>query len=664
MSTLRTFNLQNPDSGTVNIEMDQGGNTLMTGIATVRGAAHFTSTSGSDAVGIGTDITAYKLDVRVTGAEAGLRVYNPDTSSNASGIIRLGNDDNQNSAFLKLNGANNSSTVGGAANLVLGTGTAREVHLATSGTSRFKITSSGVKQVLNGNLNIYQTYIDFSGDQSSTPHTAVALYRPADGTFAISTQNTERLRVDSSGRVLIGRTSTQNENIAGIGYANIVQIEGNAIGEGLSVANSAAAARINITRDLASNSITNGMDLGFISFGSESPTSVERARIQCNAEFTNANERGGRLQFYTSSDGAFTPTERLRIDSDGRIAQGGRTPTSHGSPNLLIWGSDPTVHLTSTGSTANTSYTGIKFAVAGGSTGDYSKAGIFVQRQDSYNDLDMIFAFRSSNDATGVAISDEKIRINSDGYLGIGHHSPNTRLYVRESGASISSGNAILNSTQEGIRLVNSNNDNTSLGLWFTTGDSHHSGISGQRNDSANTWGTDLRFYTHEDATNDVTYTRERLRINPHGLLINRRGQNAVNTGGNILGRYKYTQQNQGSGYAHLILGPDGRKLQDYVTTNCYCIITVTVTGTGTNNMFCQYYYQANSSAGTSSLNHMYGNNSASSNRPYMNLQNTHDPAWVMTHNGGYRQDIEVAIYGGAPGYTYITEFGDFTTNP
>ena len=143
MSTLRTFNLQNPDSGTVNIEMDQGGNTLMTGIATVRGAAHFTSTSGSDAVGIGTDITAYKLDVRVTGAEAGLRVYNPDTSSNASGMIRLGNDDNQNSAFLKLNGANNSSTVGGAANLVLGTGTAREVHLATNGTSRLRITSGG-----------------------------------------------------------------------------------------------------------------------------------------------------------------------------------------------------------------------------------------------------------------------------------------------------------------------------------------------------------------------------------------------------------------------------------------------------------------------------------------------------------------------------------------
>jgi hypothetical protein len=77
----------------------------------------------------------------------------------------------------------------------------------TAATERFRITSSGVKQVKNGNLNIQSTYIDFSGDQSSTPSTAVALYRPADGTFAISTQNTERLRINSSGEVSIGTAS-------------------------------------------------------------------------------------------------------------------------------------------------------------------------------------------------------------------------------------------------------------------------------------------------------------------------------------------------------------------------------------------------------------------------------------------------------------------------
>ena len=190
----------------------------------------------------------------------------------------------------------------------------------------------------------------------------------------------------------------------------------------------------------------------------------------------------------------------------------------------------------------------------------------------------------------------ERLRITGIGSIGIGHADPYNRLHVKDTGVNISAtGDAILNSTQKGIRVENDTNNDSSLGLWFSTG-SHHSGISGQRNDSANTWGTDLRFYTHEDATNDLTYTRERHRINPHGLLINRKGNNAVNTGGNILGRYKYTQGNQGSGYGHLILGPDGRKLQDYITTNCYCIITVCVTGTGTTNMFCQYYYHAISS--------------------------------------------------------------------
>ena len=109
--------------------------------------------------------------------------------------------------------------------------------------------------------------------------------------------------------------------------------------------------------------------------------------------------------------------ERIRVDGDGLITTGGKTASSHGSPHLLLWGADTTLHLTSTGSVNNSSFTGIKFAVAGGSTGDYSKAGIFVQRQDSFNDLDMIFAFRSSNDATGVSISDEKMRINSDGAI-------------------------------------------------------------------------------------------------------------------------------------------------------------------------------------------------------------------------------------------------------
>ena len=191
------------------------------------------------------------------------------------------------------------------------------------------------------------------------------------GVIKFGTANTERLRITSAGSVAIGVNSPSDK----------LHVGGN-------------NAFIRVDRPNGNPGLT-------LIYNSTNST---RADIDLTT--------GGDLRFATNNS-----TERLRIDSGGRIAQGGRTPTNHGSPNLLLWGADPTLHISATGSTANTSFAGIKFAVAGGSTGDYSKAGIFVQRQDSYNDLDMIFAFRSSNDATGVSVSDEKIRINSDGHV-------------------------------------------------------------------------------------------------------------------------------------------------------------------------------------------------------------------------------------------------------
>ena len=91
-------------------------------------------------------------------------------------------------------------------------------------------------------------------------------------------------------------------------------------------------------------------------------------------------------------------------------------------------------------------------------------------------------------------------------------------MQIRDAGAAIASGNAIKSSTMEGLSLTNSANDTTSLGLWFGTNESHWCGISGQRTDTG-TWGTDLRFYTHEDATSDLEFTRERMRISPSGKV-------------------------------------------------------------------------------------------------------------------------------------------------
>ena len=190
--------------------------------------------------------------------------------------------------------------------------------------------------------NTSSSFLEF-GD-SDDADVGEIVYDHSDNHMHFNTNATERLRITSAGQLLLGRTGTQNENIAGIGYPNIVQIEGGAIGAGLGVGNTAAAARINISRDIPTSSITNNMDLGFISFGAESPTSVERARIQCNSDFTNANARGGNLIFYTSGDGSFTPAERLRITGGGDVLIGGQSAYTYddtGASNTIldIWNS-------------------------------------------------------------------------------------------------------------------------------------------------------------------------------------------------------------------------------------------------------------------------------------------------------------------------------------
>ena len=93
-------------------------------------------------------------------------------------------------------------------------------------------------------------------------------------------------------------------------------------------------------------------------------------------------------------------------------------------------------------------------------------------------------------------------------------------MVIVETPANIVGGNAINGSTMKGLKLRTNANGDESVGVWFGTNGSHWSGISGQRNNSAYGWSTDLRFYTHEEATADLTYTRERMRIDASGALL------------------------------------------------------------------------------------------------------------------------------------------------
>ena len=234
--------------------------------------------------------------------------------------------------------------------------------------------------------------------------------------------------------------------------------------------------------------------------------------------------------FRISCVAAGVSTERLRIDSTGLIANNGRVPSNYGSPNLLISGTDSTLTLMGDGSTNNTSFTGIKFRVAGDSAGDYTKAGIFVQRQDSYNDLDMLFCFRSSNDAVGVDTTDSKIRINSDGKLMVGGNND----FVRGDLQIVTGGGGELNIGRSDT-TVSQYND---IGHIFFSGNAQsasHAVASiacyAAEDHYSNIKPTYLTFTTSGRAT-DPPSPSEKLRIGPDGMLSQYGGQ-TNNSGGN-----------------------------------------------------------------------------------------------------------------------------------
>ena len=108
--------------------------------------------------------------------------------------------------------------------------------------------------------------------------------------------------------------------------------------------------------------------------------------------------------------------------------------------------------------------------------------------------------------------------IKSDGKVGIGTTAPLTLLAVQQTGGNLTSGNAIKSSTMKGLTLNAQEGAAhlNSLGVWFGSNGSHWSGIAGGRSNTS-TWGTDLRFYTHEDNTTDLTYSRQRMVITESG---------------------------------------------------------------------------------------------------------------------------------------------------
>lgn len=134
-----------------------------------------------------------------------------------------------------------------------------------------------------------------------TGDTNTAIRFPAADTFTVETAGSERLRVDSAGKLLVGTISD-----ASAGSANsLVQVVTD------------DGAHLILGRN--DSSISAGDAIGFLRFfGNDGGSYQECAAIVGRADGTHANnDKPTRLEFKTTADGASSATERLRITSAG-----------------------------------------------------------------------------------------------------------------------------------------------------------------------------------------------------------------------------------------------------------------------------------------------------------------------------------------------------------
>ena len=195
------------------------------------------------------------------------------------------------------------------------------------------------------------------------------------GQFIVRSSNayTERARIDTSGRLLVG-TSSARSNFYNTTTTAAAQIEGTT-GDTASLAiiadRSGSPSRLILASTggstIGSNTIvSSGNGAGSISFQASDGTEfIQVAEINADIDGTpGANDMPGRLTFSTTADGASSPTERMRISQNGTISLG-----TAGAINTTLYVEAGTDAITTLLRNANSgsNVTAIGFRNSGGS---------------------------------------------------------------------------------------------------------------------------------------------------------------------------------------------------------------------------------------------------------------------------------------------------------
>ena len=252
----------------------------------------------------------------------------------------------------------------------------------------------------------------------------------------------------------------------------------------------------------------NGNDVAYINFEAGSDTT---------------NDDDGVITFLTSASGS-SPTERLRITSGGDIGIGQASP----SKKLHVVDSrSSTYEIVSkfAGGTGESSIAAISLVSAYSDTANDHEGHVTLGSLREGNGNRAAFIILTADDAS---TSTEKIRITSDGNMGIGHQKPSAGLHIKKQGRNFG-----LGYFYDGYSSDNGLGGNASSSVGSQTGERTHSLILESTSTAGEDIGASIGFRARSSAGStlgDVTF----------GAIIGAK-ENSTTDGSN-----NYTTQSKG----------------------------------------------------------------------------------------------------------------------